>query len=251
MAPRRGRGRGKMRARPPQVIRNSIAELGNYDADVKAALQQNLDAARAYFPPLSKGARAVVTPPLASEQKLLHFHTALRHKMLASPAAIQLPAEARPSALRSQMQRLCRFYRTRSADDHHGVVHHSLWDLDACWIVPDVLPLELLPNSMTSSTRPRKRAKTAVLEPPDTDLTPQQFLQNFQQQESERQRNEADANQLADDDQQEFDPAAQEQQDDDEDVDHIADYQTGIHFDDDDGYEEVESGDDAEPVVAF
>ncbi|KAI0561917.1 DNA-directed RNA polymerase 3 subunit Rpc31 [Gracilaria domingensis] len=250
MAPRRGRGRGKMRARPPQVIRNSIAELSNYDAAVKAALQNNLDAARAYFPPLAKRVCAPAAPPLPSEIKLLQEHASFRDTMLNSPAAIHLPAVSTQTPLRTQLQSVADFFRTPAASAVQRTAPDLLWRWDACWIVPDVLPPELLPASLRNCARPRKKARTEVREQ-QTDLTSQQMLDNFRLQEADNAANEPDANQPADDEQQELEPGAVEQQDDDEDVDHIADYQTGVHFDDDDGYEEVESGDDAEPIVAF
>lgn len=238
-----------MRARPPQVIRNSIAELANYDANVKASLAQNADAARAYFPVLQSSAKPVPFQLTPSESRQVQLNNAVVATIAESPLAIQPPTAASQSKLHTEMRTIQSFYGTASAARHKAQTCPSMWDPELCFVIPDVLPAELLPPSLRFTSHRRKRRKVLPEIAPEQESSERMF-DKLRSEEGAQNADVLNTKQPEDDDD-EQEPNQADQGDDDEDIDQIADYQTGMHFDDDDGYEEVESGDDAEPVVAF
>lgn len=251
MPPRRGgRGRGMVRARPPQVIRESMQEIGlgslaAYDNIVKLAAAANADAARAYFPPIPDKDKVHAVHPLPPERALIAFADRIIDSMRRSPHAIR-PSKRIAQGTEAELDELRRFFKgenTRTAGENTD----DLWDLNKGWINVESLPDELKPKSLRKGNVDRPKKKTRVEQPVDVATLDTSIL-GAQEAEDPNAKDPAAQKEQGEDDQDEQDPndpnagdnAQQEEEDDDLELD--ADYQTGYHFDDDEGYEENDSG---------
>lgn len=232
-----------MRARPPQVIRNSMVEIGmgslaNFDLLAKAGTV-NTDAARAYFPVLDPNIKAKAVPLSPAEKKLVKLSQDIQLSLRQSPPSVRFWKQRPTEGLPAEMLRLKKFFRTDTATDDDNIPNESLWDGDKCWILPETLPGELLPQQLRKAqTSPqRKRLKKSS----DRDGIPQSVFSKADMRDDADQR-EATNQDPAEDDDDDAEIKEGEKGEDDDDVELGADYETGIRFDDDDGYEEADSG---------
>lgn len=255
------------RQRPPQAIRDAMAEVGmgslkNFDAIVKASASSNADANRAFYPPLKEGRQIQPMKLMPSEKGLVDLYEDMRSSIARSPHAVRPAKEKKGSGVSSDLQALRKFYFANkktggNAPPSPPMQQESMWDLSRCWVVPELLPGELRPKSLRRDdgvvARPRKRRRIQEDDEEDMDAFESSILGNNFHADAEAEdggRNED--NQEATDgrdkdgedgDQNQTneiaDPAQLEE---DEDLELGADYQTGTRFDDDDGYEENDSG---------
>lgn len=263
MPPRRGRGRGGMaRQRPPQAIRDAMAEVGmgslkTFEAMVKASAAANADASRAYYPPLKEGCKVLPMRLMPSERGLVALYEDMRASIARSPLAIRPKMQAKENGLRGDLNSLRNFYFANKKSGEQPPSSpptqlDSMWDLSKCWVIPELLPSELLPRSLRideeEPVRPRKRRR--VEQDVDMAVFESSILGNGVEPETDDPE-QADPNQQTADGREEdaedgdqngataVDPRQVEE---DEDLELGADYQTGARFDDDDGYEENDSG---------
>lgn len=219
-----------------------MGSIASYEAMMRAAANANSDAARAYFPVLSeaKTVKPLVLTP--NERILVEISQSVQNSIRRSPLAIKIPSRA-SHASHSDILSVQRFFRTASTKRVQEEPTTSIWSTDNTWVSPDSVPAELRPHTMRSAAtvRPKKRLrvdhshsqvanlKDALLATHDdtnVDGTDQQ-LQNDDAEDGEQ------------DDANAADGVAAEE---DDDLELDADYQTGVRFDDDDGYEEADSG---------
>lgn len=128
----------------------------------------------------------------------------------------------------------------------------DLWDLDKCWIIPETLPEELRPPKLRGRTEqpPSKRRRVdSDSQNADAGTNIGSNVKDILEKAPEGDGDTgADATQAGDnrdedgDDADQMDAVAAAQVEDDEDLELETDYQTGARFDDDDGYEEHDSG---------
>lgn len=124
----------------------------------------------------------------------------------------------------------------------------DLWDLDKCWIIPETLPVELRPSKLPfekRKLRPKKRRR--VDEGSDETDVPnvKDILDKAPEGEDAAGRDATQPTDTRDEDGEDGDQIegnAPERAEEDDDLELDADYQTGARFDDDDGYEEHDSG---------
>ncbi len=233
MARGRGRGRMRFRARPPPSVRSSMQELGlsanaNYGITVSDALGEQVDAARAYFPALEFGP-APALKPTEKERELITRFEEIRAALRASPAAVRRRGP-RQSSLAKELYRARAFFGPGS-DDGEAAPRENLWDMDHPWLVAEMLPQEL------------RKVKTGVSQQANgRNAEPARIGDLAVQADEGAEEGDVEDKERADKDK-EMDPevgALVESEE--EDLELNADYGTGAHFDDDDGYEEADSG---------
>lgn len=251
MPPRRGgRGRGMVRARPPQVIRESMQEIGlgslaAYENIAKLAAAANADAARAYFPPVPEKDRVRPVRPLPPERALIVFADRIINSMRKSPHAIR-PSGRVVQGVEAELDELRRFFKGESNQMNKEHMD-DMWDLEKGWINVEHLPDELKPKSLRKGKVDRPKKKSRIQPAVDVGTFDTSIL-GAQEAEDPNARDPMAQKEQGEDDQNEQDPSDPnagdnvqvEEEDDDLELD--ADYQTGYYFDDDEGYEENDSG---------
>lgn len=241
MAPKRGggRGRGSGRARPPQSLRNAMADIGmgslaNYEKMAQDAARSNVDAARSYFPELEKDKKAKAILLHESEQGLVKLSQEIERSIRASPVCVARRQKDVVSGWDGELHALTEyFYEKKTEQSDSAPPLDSLWDFDKCWIIPELMPLELIPRKNRLAKKEKAVVKRVRVRA--TLKAESGFDENG---EAEA---EAEADGAAEEDDTEQNAAAIAN-DDDDDLELDADYQTGNHFDDDEGYEEQDSG---------
>lgn len=209
-----------------------LSATANYKAAISDALGASVDAARAYFPVQAAGSGARAQIPSAAERALLARLEVLDSALSEAPR-IGAAKEGKESEIVGELRKAALFFTPNAvvgtACGKQEVRKKSVWNGD--WMVPELLPAELHP------ARKRKRTKSTVITASNTDAGAPALrgLAN-------------DAATATGDEQEDGDVGAEdglEMEVEEEDVDELdADYTAGAHFDDDDGYEEVDSGRD-------
>lgn len=244
--PRRGgRGRGKMRARPPQVLRSSMQEHGgasaSFESLAKAAAAKNVTASRSFYPPIDPTKENKPFVLSEREKTLIDMANHVRRAIHCSPAAIEYRPNRKVTPCESEILRLKHFYKTASADqDDNRSAADTIWDVDKSFLILDLIPTELIPDHIIRQHRPRKRART------DTENNDAENLQNLislpTAEDAELPRDQIPEEEEEEDIENAAEQAAEQNNFEDDDVELNADYQTGAHFDDDEGYDEPDSG---------
>lgn len=236
MPPRRGgRGRGG-RARPPSIIRESMQEIGmgslaTYDTIAKMAASANSDAARAYFPPIKESQRTKPTRPVDNERHLLRVTEVVRERMRRSPHYIRV-TKLKENAADKELEKLRRYHEGKDTGGDVDEQVQGIWEIEG-WMVKEVLPLEVVPLALRGEDRIKKKRKI------EENANGNELLGIQEEKIVENVDGDDDAEK--DEGEGDVDPQeAQVEVDDDLELD--ADYQTGHHFDDDEGYEEQDSG---------
>lgn len=218
-----------------------MGSLKNYEAIVRASANANADASRAYYPAL-KGDRKVEPMKLMpSEQGLVALYEEMRKSIARSAQAIRPRVERRESGLVGELEKLRRFYYKEKAGGMCEGGGESIWELDKGWVVPELLPAELRPRRLKEGGS-RKRRRVVVDEQDEEDMEAFEGAMmggelgveddgDADGGQGERKEGEAEV---------EVQDTARLEED--EDLELGADYQTGTRFDDDDGYEENDSG---------
>eukprot|EP00177_Eucheuma_denticulatum_P007745 GFKZ01014087.1.p1 GENE.GFKZ01014087.1~~GFKZ01014087.1.p1 ORF type:complete len:308 (-),score=58.81 GFKZ01014087.1:1331-2125(-) len=257
--PRRG-GRGRGRARPPQVVRDAMAEIGlgsiaTYDTMARLAIAGNADAARAYFPTLTERQRARVAAPIASEKMLLELWRGFAGIMKGSPHVIRASRQGR-GGIEREMEEMRRVYCGGEGDGvvglekGGGVEDGGLWDTGKGWMVAECVMDELRPLALREGTRvpaAKKRrvggvARTVEVGGIDTAGLAERESEDPDARDpvAQKEREEGDAERVAGGDgeeEEEENVAGNAQVEEDE--EDAEDFQK---MDDDDGYEEHDSG---------
>lgn len=207
-----------------------MGSLTNYEQLAQAAARTNADAARGYFPELDKSKKA---PPMKlheSESCLVKLSQDIEHSIKRSPDFVQRRKRTVPAGWNGEVKTLSHFYT--GDEDRVGETGPSedLWDLKKCWIIPELLPSELIPKQV----RTTKREKTLVKR---ARISPHLSLAADDQEEAE-----ADAEAQGEDDDEGGQNEAVVANEEEDDLELDADYQTGNHFDDDEGYDDPDSG---------
>lgn len=230
------------RQRPPQAIRDAMAEVGmgslkNYEAIIKASASANADASRAFYPILRGDRKVEPMKLMPSEQGLVALYEAMRKSIAGSPQAVKPWEETNESGLVGELEQLRKFYFKGKGEAKAKETVESMWDLEKGWVVPELLPLELRPKRLTEG---RKRKRRRIMVEEDMEVFEGNMLgadlgveDDDGEVDGHGERKEDEAEVEAED------PAKLEE---DEELELGADYQTGTRFDDDDGYEEHDSG---------
>lgn len=234
-----------------------MGSLKTFEAMVKASAAANADASRAYYPPLKEGRSVQPMRLMPSERGLVTLYQDMRASIARSPLAIRPKKETEKNGLRGDLNSLRKFYfankkGSEQAPPSPPTQLGNMWDLSSCWVIPELLPPELRPKSLRldeeEPMRPRKRQR--VDQDVDMAVFESSMLGNAVEAETEDPE-QADPNQQTadgrEDDAEDGDnngviAADPKQMEEDEDLELGADYQTGARFDDDDGYEENDSG---------
>lgn len=271
MPPKRGgRGRGGSRARPPPSVRNAMADLGmgslaNYELLAQAAARGKADAARAYFPEMDKDRKARPVRLLESEARMVKLARDVVRNVRTSPHCVGRGGRRVAGQMRSKRQKgeqtggqdgwtaeigaMEAYFAIRKPDAasvHQGQVD-DLWEQGKCWLIPERLPPELVPKRARSGADKKHRMDTKG-KAEDTpakplDGTAAESLRKLGAGDANEDDNaDADRGNENEEDAADEEEAAPVPNDDDDDLELDADYQMGNHFDDDEGYEENDSG---------
>lgn len=226
MARARGRGRMRFRARPPPSLRTAMQELGlsattHYQNAVSDALGASVDAARAYYPQLREGSASRAQAPTDAERALLTRLSSLDKALRLAPAyRIAKQASGTSHAgLCAELRQTASYFASITSNE---TANPALWHSDAAWLIPELLPAELRPARLKRGGIQHVKQGTRVAALPNLVAD--------------------DHQERAEDD--EVPEELVEIEEEDEDPDLHADYTAAAHFDDDDGYEEVDSGRD-------
>lgn len=246
MPPRRGgRGRGAGRARPPQAIRNSMADIGmgsiaGFDLMVQAAANANADASRAYFPILDQGQKTTPVKLQPSEDKLVTLSEDIQRSIRNSPHAVTINRQTKQSDWCAQLNAVSTYFTSSQVVQSNESKKGDIWDLKDNWVIPELFPGELLPQNLrTTKTEKRPSKQVKVSNNLLSDMDVRHAI-----------KGEATAAAVEDDDSDKDDKEKEQNEANardkeaapDSDLELDADYQTVGHFDDDEGYEEVDSG---------
>lgn len=266
---RGGRG-GLSRGRPPPSVRNAMAELGKgslqtYEMLAQAAARSNVDAARGYFPELDSGKKAVPKPLLQSETHIVNLWQEVQQHIHVSPHYVESRNNSATKSgangkgginnWTSDLWKLKQYYFKGSTTGSQNSQNSSekevsgsgggetkniddLWNSSKSWYISELLPAELIPKKnryvkkecgkLINGNAPRKRKKQKT-----SSETSAQFNE-INGNEPEEDENNADN--------EETNNAADANNDEEDDLELDADYQMGAKFDDDEGYEENDSG---------
>lgn len=244
MPPRRGgRGRGSGRSRPPESVRNAMTEIGmgsltSYEMMAQAVARANADAARGYFPEVDKSKKAGPVTLHESEVNMVKLFQDFQSSMQKSPHFVALAKQKdKPVPAHEEDAFGDFFYGKKVEGNGDTSAEDQLWDFEKHWIVPELIPLELIPRKNRSVKQEKKVTKRAKSDNDSASLVGKLKNENLQVDDED--------NVDGDEDKKEGEEALVEEPVADDDVDDLeldADYQTGIRFDDDDGYEEQDSG---------
>lgn len=244
MPPRRGgRGRGSGRPRPPEAVRNAMAEIGmgsltSYEMMAQAVARANADAARGYFPEVDKTKKAGAVILQESEVNMTKAFQDFQTSMQKSPHFVRLDNPKNKSESAHDEDTFGDFFygkKTEEQGEHY--VDDELWDFDKLWIIPELIPLELIPRKSRSVKQEKKPMKRVKVEEGSGSLVGK--LKDENTQPDDEDNIDGDDEGRKDGEEVPEEPVV------DDDVDDLeldADYQTGVRFDDDDGYEEQDSG---------
>lgn len=228
--PPRGRGRGRMRfrARPPASVRSSMQELGlaagmNYGTAVADATGAQVDAARAYFPALEAGPAPALRPTKKELELVVRFEK-IRATMRASPASVR-PRSRRQPKLVGELARARDFFCAQLRAREEAT--EGLWHTGRPWFVPELLPMELRGSGGRDGGNGPVRGEVDF-----GGLG----VEGEQATEGEKEAGEKDDGEGEGEGEQEVVGSEED------DLALNADYETGARFDDDDGYEEADSG---------
>jgi len=129
------------------------------------------------------------------------------------------------------------------------VQKESIWEPSSLWIISEMLPAELRPPSLRHGENGRARKRRRVTPAASSEVT---NLKDAALNEPEEPADGAQGQMLPNAENAEGDAEDGDQNDlnageagvveDEDDLELDADYQTGVRFDDDDGYEEADSG---------
>lgn len=225
-----------------------MGSVANYDAVIAAVQGANANATRAYFPPLPEGREAAPAPLAGEERELVALFQDIQRKLSASPAAVVLRAAAEQDKLQVAVQRAKTYFQTASTKICDPVIARgSLWERAEPWIVAEILPLEVRPAKERAVIGARLRKRMRVTAPNDQQdpfrgLVTSEVVQSSVADVGDENADDAPGDDADDADKAAVGAEADLAEDDDHELD--ADYQTGTRFDDDDGYEENDSGAD-------
>lgn len=240
MPPRRGRGRGGSQGRPPPAIRNAMMELGKgslatFEMLAQAAATSNVDAARGYFPELEPGKKAEQIRLLESETNMVKLSQDVARSIQNSPHYVESRGRRKVKGWSKEVQTVSNYFSARKATDTGLNETEDLWDISKSWFIPELLPIELMPRRIRHVKQEKKARKRAKLENGTSSLANNLNDESMANGDADEESadgdgEERDGNEVAVEDE------------DDDDLELDADYQTGIKFDDDEGYEEQDSG---------
>ena len=244
----RGRGRARFRARPPPAIRNSMQELGMtslFGAIPSERERENVDAARAFFPPIPDDEMPHAVRLSDKEKEIVSLFGEISESLRASPANVQPKQSAKSELMTSLLHARRYFYEHPNGNDTESK-RGDLWNNTDPWLIPEMLPSELRLKSETSAAKAARlrfsgqngeREHVPLVSNrvvPESDLVQEGLLVpiggELGDEEHANEENHEDGEE----------PGEIVEEDDDLELD--ADYETGFHFDDDDGYEEADSG---------
>lgn len=244
MPPRRGRGRGSGASRPPQAVRNAMTEIGmgslaSYEMMAQAVARANLDAARGYFPELDEGKKAKPENFHASEVNMAQLFKEFQKSMQKSPHFVVPEKQKKTSAGVEEIDTFGDFFYGKTTDGDKDLNNSEhLWDQEKHWIIPELIPLELIPHKARSVKEEKTLVKKVKTSGVSGSFVGDLKSESVPEGEEDNVDIDTDGKKGGDDDQVEEDVI----DDDADDLELDADYQTGMHFDDDDGYEEQDSG---------
>lgn len=222
--------RGNMRSRPPQVIRNSMTELGQgslakFDALAKSYASANADAARAFFPVLPEGKRQTAGKLMESERELVRLASEVRRAMWQSPVAVTGGRRAMEGGEKSVME-YGRYFAGGGREEGEEGEGEGIWE--GGWVVEEVLPAEILGGKRRGGKRARIGGRVEGEEEGVGVGVGDEVVGEGGDKEEGEEGEEGGGE--------------GERLDEEDDLELDADYQTGVRFDDDDGYEENDSG---------
>lgn len=245
MPPRRGgRGRGSGRPRPPEAVRNAMAEIGmgsltSYEMMAQAVARANADAARGYFPEVDKSKKAGAVILQESELNMTQAFQDFQTHMHKSPYYVRVGNQkAKSESANSEDAFGDFFYGKNVEEQEESCTDDQLWDFDKLWIIPELIPLELIPRKNRSIKQEKKTVKRAKVSEASGSLVGKLKDENLQLDDEDNVDGDDDGKKDGEEVQAE-EPVVN---DDEDDLELDADYQTGVRFDDDDGYEEQDSG---------
>lgn len=263
-----GRGRGGRKfgqLRPPSAVRTSMQELGmtataNYVGSISDVLGVSVDAARAYFPPLPEDSVATALAPTEAEISLLDRVYHLEKSLRESPARacsdrcvrssgtgiVEQNGSNETMGLETMTMNIANYFLSNSTNNANGTENDSkkstLQKNNIAlgeWIIPEMLPAELRPAGLKVRNKPvetsagnGKMKDTGNTNGEDTRDDGLQLL-NEEAEAAPPPLYEPEDELVAFEEPEEMD-----------DIDENADYVNASRFDDDDGYEEADSGEE-------
>lgn len=242
MPPRRGgRGRGAG-GRPPQAVRNAMAELGRgslatYELLAQAAARSNVDAARGYFPMLEPNKKAPPIHLYDSEMLGVKLSQDVRRSIAESPHFIESREKKQLGEWQKEISALGDYFYTGKTVEKTETKNDELWDNSKCWFIAELLPIELIPKKSRVVKREQKEQKRTKVGNGAASFVGRLKDEALINGDGDA----ADGAEEEEDDGAEANEGAVDNGEDD-DLELDADYQTGIKFDDDEGYEEQDSG---------
>ena len=218
-----------------------MGSIKAFELLAKAAAAQNADAARAFFPPLPPEKNVQPRPFAESETAFVQLAKDIRKSINNSPYAVQLKPQQKATGLAAEVAAIKNYFCAPSHQQENTQLSDDLWDLDQSWIVPELIPQELIPPHVLQRRNPRKRRRVTEEDDESDENRNDHVLEMANAQIGHIGDGQADPPGDEDDDV-DAPPADADGGEVDDDLELDADYQTGVRFDDDDGYDDPDSG---------
>lgn len=216
-----------------------------YQAGVSIREEENVEAARAFYPQLGEGGAARAVRLSEKEEEIVSLFSEIADVLRASPVHVQQRKTSR-SQLETALLHARAYFQGEGKDSGRDSKKRSLWSTADPWLIPEMLPRELRPRkavnrSRVNGTSAHKRTVEDLSEGVHGVLQEASDVQEGLVLTGKDGMNEENGEK---DDKgeegEEGEPGEIIEEDDDLELD--ADYETGFRFDDDDGYEEADSG---------